>query len=102
MTNRSTPYKALLELYVAQKLPTEEFCRRYDAMFLADETIFEDSLYDILNDLFVDSEALTADPKLLAERPSYHLDERNFRKKAEKAAVRLDEWLAGRPVDKAE
>ncbi|MGE3652433.1 MAG: hypothetical protein AB7G10_29185, partial [Reyranellaceae bacterium] len=87
--------------YAANKLPTEEFCRRYDALFLADDTMFEHGLYEILNDLFIDCEALTSNPRLLAERPYYHLDEKQFRKKAEQAAILLGRWRASRTADNA-
>jgi hypothetical protein len=93
MTNPSSPYKALLDLYVNEKLSTEAFCRRYEDAYLSDRTMFEPELYEILNELFYDTDAWTSDPALIAERPSYYLNEVQFRQKAKLAAARLDDWL---------
>jgi hypothetical protein len=95
MTDPSAPYRKLLELYLVGEFSTEEFCRRYDEAFLADSTIFEPELYEILNELFIDTEALTSNPVLIAERPSFHLNDAQFHQKAKLAAARLGGWLDG-------
>ncbi|HVY87272.1 MAG TPA: colicin immunity domain-containing protein [Hyphomonadaceae bacterium] len=96
MTNPSDRYKKLLDSYIDGRLSTEEFCRQYDEAFLADDTMFEPALYDILNDLFVDTDALTSNPALIAERPTFYVNEKEFRERAELAAARLDRWRDGK------
>jgi hypothetical protein len=96
MTDPSIPYKGLLDLYVNDKLSTEAFCRQYEDTYLSDKTMFEPELYEILNELFYDTDAWTADPALIAERPTYYLNETQFHQRALLAAARLDGWLNDR------
>lgn len=95
MTDPSDPYRKLLELYLNGELSTEDFCAQYDETFLNDKTMFEEALYEILNDLFSDAESLTSNPTLLAKGPAFYLDEKHFREKAEAAAGRLARWRGG-------
>src|SRR5262249_2521414 len=75
-------YKDLIRLFVNRLIPVADFERRYLRMFKDDPAIRSENEYEILNRLFGDIDAFSADPELRSERG---LDEEQLRAEADAA-----------------
>lgn len=88
--SRLVDYKRLLEQFLANAMPVEEFQAAYLARF-KNEGELGVPLFELLDDLFGDVDSFTADPQLLAENSSFYLDEERLREKVQIAVSRLSD-----------
>jgi hypothetical protein len=83
-------YERLLEQFLSGAMPVEEFQATYLDRF-KNEGQLDEPLFELLDELFGDVDSFTTDPQLLAENPSFYLDEAGLRHKVRQAAVRLSD-----------
>lgn len=83
-------YELLLEQFLSGAMPVDKFQAIYLDRF-KNERQLDESLFELLDELFGDVDAFTTDPQLLAENPSFYLDEAGLRQKVRQAAARLSD-----------
>jgi hypothetical protein len=83
-------YERLLEQFLSGAMPVEEFQATYLDRF-KNEGQLDESLFELLDELFGDVDSFTTDPQLLAENPGFYLDEAGLRQKVRQAAARLSD-----------
>ena len=93
MSDMDTDYGLLLHRFLAGALSAEDFQRAYLERFKNESRELDDSLFEILDELFGDVDAFCADPALLAAltgaKPGFYLDEKVLRAKVMQASQRL-------------
>jgi len=93
MSNMYTDYGLLLHGFLSGASSAEDFQRAYIDCFKNESRALDDSLFEILDELFGDVDAFCADPDLLAElvvaKPGFYLDEKALREKVAQASQRL-------------
>jgi YD repeat-containing protein len=90
LMSRLVDYERLLEQFLGEAMPVEEFQVTYLDRF-KNEGLLDEPLFELLDELFGDVDSFTTDPQLLAENPSFYLDEAGLRQKVRQAAVRLSD-----------
>lgn len=95
MKSAANDYKSLLEQFLNGGMTAEQFQLAYLDKFKSETRILDETLYELLDGLFVDVDSFVSDPELLAqlqaERPGFYLDERALRDRAAEAVRRLDQ-----------
>jgi Bacterial self-protective colicin-like immunity len=86
MSDTTTPYQELIAAFVSNRLPVQDFERRYLEMFKSETRTFPREEYEILNKLFTDIDMFCADPNI---RISGELDENELVDSARRALSSL-------------
>lgn len=89
MSDVYTNYRLLLNRFLEGAISAEEFQHVYLTRFKSEEKILDEPLFELLDGLFGDVDAFTADQELLAENPEFYLDEEALRGKTAQALKRL-------------
>lgn len=93
-------YKVLIRTFIDNQITPADFEKRYLEMFKGESEIFEQDIFDILQDLFTSADGYVGDPvlrrKLLASNPDLKqygqgLDDDELRSAARDAYRRLVE-----------
>jgi hypothetical protein len=92
MNNRAEQYIALIEAFLARGISAQEFESTYFEYFKGEPRLLDESLFAILNELFMWVEAFTLDDRLLASHPDTFVDEATLRERAQEAVKHLAEW----------
>jgi hypothetical protein len=79
MSNAINSYLALLSEFLNGQMGVLDFQSAYLSKFKMETARFDDPTFDLLDRLFGDVDAYTSDQELLAENPSYYLDEDGLR-----------------------
>lgn len=86
-------YRQLLEIFFRRGISAEEFQRAYLEKFKNEIRTFDESLFNLLDELFGDVDSFCADPRTLAtlqaEAPEFYLDEQSLRDRVSEALQRL-------------
>ncbi len=80
------PYIDLLESFTSNQIDAEQFEKSFLELFKNDSSPFNESEYEILNDLFYDVEDFCADPAI---RDGEDLDEQQLKTRSEKHLEKL-------------
>lgn len=81
MSNPVVDYRSLLEQFLRGELTAEKFQSMYLDRFKTEQRRLDEPLFELLDGLFGDVDSFTIDPELLAENPSFYLDENRLRGK---------------------
>jgi hypothetical protein len=81
MSNPATDYRLLLERFLGGELTAERFQSTYLERFKTEQRRLDEPLFELLDGLFGDVDSFTTDLNLLAENPSFYLDEDRLREK---------------------
>jgi hypothetical protein len=95
MKSASDDYQKLMDRFLSGEMPAGEFQIAFLEKFKNETTIFGAAVFELLDKVFSDVDAFSADPKLLAklqaERPQFYLDEQSLRSRIAEASKRLAE-----------
>lgn len=89
MSNAYTDYAMLLNRFLDGKISTEEFQCTYLRCFKNEDRKLDESLFELLDELFGDVDAFCTDQELLAENPDFYVDEAALREKTAQSLQRL-------------
>jgi len=89
MSNAYVDYERLLNSFLSGEISADGFQRTYLARFKNEKRILDKSLFELLDELFGDVDAFSSDPTLLAENPTWYLDEIALREKVVDVSKRL-------------
>jgi len=89
MSDAYADYGDILTRFLEGTISAEEFQRAYLSQFKNEKRHLNEPLFELLDGLFGDVDAFTADPELLAENPRFYLDEAALREKTAQALKRL-------------
>lgn len=83
-------YVQLIERFLNGEVLVDEFQKAYLDRF-KNEGQLDEPLFELLDELFGDVDSFTTDPQLLAENPSFYLDEAGLRRRILQAMHRLSD-----------
>lgn len=89
MSDVYAEYGDILNHFLEGTISAEEFQRAYLRQFKNEKRHLSEPLFELLDGLFGDVDAFTADPQLLAENPSFYIDESALRQRTAQALQRL-------------
>jgi hypothetical protein len=88
-------YLVLMNTFLHGEMPSAEFQLAYIEKFKNETTLFDEKVFQLLDELFGDVDAFCADPEelaaLQAELPGFYLDEQTLRGRVSDIAQRLSE-----------
>lgn len=90
MNQAKTLYEILIRRFLWGGMPVGEFCEEFIKRFKEEDDAFGDSVYQTLEDVFGCADSYTTDSVLLAENPSFYLNEQQLRDRVALAADRLN------------
>ena len=86
-------YEVLLNQFLEKKISTEIFQIEFINLFKSESRHLDDHLYNILEEIFGDCDALSDDPELLLENPSFYINEVVFRERMFSAKRNLQNYV---------
>lgn len=89
MKNAIAEYVTLLDQFLDGIMSIEDFQMAYLKKFKSEQKILGDDVFEVLQDLFGDVDAFTADLELLLRNSKYYIDADALREKVRQAANRL-------------
>lgn len=89
MTMITDEYRAILQDFVDGKLTTPAFEKTYFTKFKNETREIGDATFEVLDQLFGDIDACTSNISLIAENPSYYIDEDQLKERVKKAIASL-------------
>jgi hypothetical protein len=93
-------YELLLEQFINGTIMVKELQNLYLDRFKKELRPMDESLYEVLEELFGDIDICTADPELLTKHSAFYLDEASLRHKIRQGLKQLSELkIAGKSSD---
>ena len=86
-------YEVLLNQFLEKKISTEIFQIEFINLFKSESRHLDDHLYNILEEIVGDCDALSDDPELLLENPSFYINEVVFRERMFSAKRKLQNYV---------
>ena len=84
-------YENILTKFVEEKISTKAFQTEFINLFKNENRHLDGDLYNLLEEVFGDCDALSDDPLLLLENPSFYISEVVFRERMFCAQKKLAE-----------
>jgi Bacterial self-protective colicin-like immunity len=89
MTGFKDDYTRMMHSFIQGAMPTTEFVHTYLDKFKAETRELDEDEFEILDELFGDVDAYSPDPSLIAENPSFYIDEPQLRERVAMAIKKL-------------
>jgi hypothetical protein len=83
-------YKNIIYSFLNHDISLKEFQHIYLECFKKEKRPLEDKLYEILEELFGDTDMYTSDSYLLSQDPKFYINEDTLRKKASETLQKLN------------
>lgn len=87
-SDRVDAYLDLLRRFDSRGMSVADFERTYIDTYLADQTIWPEDLYQVLNEVFLDVDAYNPDPESMSE---FDIDEESLRRGVRAALIALED-----------
>jgi hypothetical protein len=81
MTGFKNDYTRMMRSFIQGAMPTTEFVKGYLDKFKNETRQLSEDEFEILDELFGDIDAYTPDATLIAENPSFYVDEIQLRER---------------------
>jgi hypothetical protein len=83
-------YKKIINSFLNHDISLKEFQHIYLECFKREKRPLKDELYEILEELFEDTDMCTTNKSLIKKYPKFYIDEATLRKKANETLQKLN------------